>query len=332
MTAPIDTFLERAAGTPVLVVGDVMVDAYLHGRVERISPEAPVPVVRVTHRSARLGGAANVALNLKALGAEPLVISVTGDDDAADTLRRLFHDQGLPSDGLLRSPLRTTTVKTRVISGHQHVVRVDEEQDEPLGDSDEQRLMLELGDTLRQARPAVVVVEDYDKGVMTPRVIAHLVEQAAALGIPVAVDPKKVNFLSYRGVALFKPNLKELREGLKTDVDPADPTSVGRAVALLEERLGNALSMVTLSEHGVYVHGPDGAHILPAHRRTIADVSGAGDTVIATAALALAQHLPPRSIAELANLAGGLVCEHVGVVPLDRTTFRSECLRLGLPA
>lgn len=331
MSAAINGFLDAAGRTSALVVGDVMVDAYLHGRVERISPEAPVPVVRVTHRSARLGGAANVALNLKALGAAPMVVSVIGDDDAAATLQRLFQEQGMPTDGLLRSPLRNTTVKTRVISGHQHVVRVDEEQDDALATSDEDRLMLLLTELLLHGGPHVVVVEDYDKGVMTPRVIAHLVAEATALGIPVAVDPKKANFLSYRGVALFKPNLKELREGLKTEADPADLESVRRAVRLMEEQLGNALSLVTLSEYGAYVHGRGEEHHLPAHRRSIADVSGAGDTVIAVAALALAHGHTPRAIAELANLAGGLVCEHVGVVPLDRDRFRAECARLGLP-
>lgn len=331
MSARIDPFLQRAAGTTALVVGDVMVDAYLWGRVERISPEAPVPVVQVTERSARLGGAANVALNLRALGATAVVCSVCGDDDAARTLERLFQEHGLRSDGLLRSPLRRTTVKTRVIAGHQHIVRVDEEQEDELGHADEERLLEHVRNLLREERPGVVVLEDYDKGVLTPRVIEGIIAAAHAAGVPVAVDPKKRNFFVYRGVDLFKPNLKELREGLKTEVDPADAASVQRAVRDLEARLGNTASLITLSEHGMYMHSGQEEHRIAAHRRTIADVSGAGDTVIAVAALALAQALPWRAVTQLANLAGGLVCEHVGVVPIDLDRFRAEAARLDLP-
>lgn len=328
----IDQFLKKAEGSTVLVVGDVMVDAYLWGRVDRISPEAPVPVVQVTHRSARLGGAANVALNVKALGARPIIAAVVGEDDNADLLSRLFTEQELVPDGLVRSPFRRTTVKTRVISGHQHVVRVDEEQEDDLKADDEERLLERIALVLRNDRPSVIVLEDYNKGVLTARVIEGIVELARKAKVPIAVDPKRKNFLAYRGVTLFKPNLKELREGLKTDVDPADAGSVARAITLLEERLGNAISLVTLSEHGAHVHDANGGVTIPAHKRRIVDVSGAGDTVIAVAALALAQQLSARSIAELANLAGGLVCEEVGVVPLDKERFSAECERLHLPA
>jgi rfaE bifunctional protein kinase chain/domain len=328
----IDLFLARARETTVLVVGDVMVDAYLWGRVDRISPEAPVPVVQVTHRSARLGGAANVALNARALGANAIVASVIGHDDNGTQLERLFAEQGLQSDALVRSPLRRTTVKTRIISGHQHVVRVDEEQEDDLAASDEEALLERIARVLREDRPGVMVLEDYNKGVLTERTIAAAVALAHEHGVPVAVDPKKKNFLAYRGVDLFKPNLKELREGLKREVAPADPAEVKAAVLDLEARLGNRISMVTLSEHGAYIHGPAGEHRVAAHRRKIVDVSGAGDTVITVAALALAQGLAPKAIVELANLAGGLVCEEVGVVPIDPARFRAECERLHLPA
>lgn len=328
----IDAFLEKAGRTTVLVVGDAMVDAYLWGRIDRISPEAPVPVVQVTERSARLGGAANVALNLKALGATPIVVSVVGDDDNATLLLKLFAEQGLDTRGLMRSATRRTTVKTRVISAQQHVVRVDEEQDDDLSAADAGRVVDTVTALMRTARPGVLVFEDYNKGVLSEAVITGTIAAAKAAGVPTAVDPKKKNFFAYRGVDLFKPNLKELREGLKTDVDPVDPASVQHAVVALEEKLGNRLSMVTMSEHGAYIHGKDGAHHATAHPRTIIDVSGAGDTVIAVAALALAHDLTAQNIVELSNLAGGLVCEEVGVVPIDRKRFRSECERLGLPA
>ena len=325
-------FLDRVQGIRVLVVGDVMLDAYLTGRIDRISPEAPVPVVQVTGRSARLGGAANVALNLKALGAHPVVATVVGDDDAAGTLAHLFAREELPTEGLLRSPLRRTTVKTRVICGHQHVVRVDEEQEDDLGEADSGRLVELVRSLIDTERPAVLVLEDYDKGVLNAHSIKGILAAAQAAGIPVAVDPKKRNFGTYRGVDLFKPNLKELREGLKIEVDPARPADLEQAAHRLEQLLGNRLTLLTLSEHGVYVHGADGGYGIPAHRRSIADVSGAGDTVIAVAALGLALGLHPADMARLANLAGGLVCEEVGVVPIDARRFKEECERNQLHA
>ncbi|MEO8590789.1 MAG: bifunctional ADP-heptose synthase [Flavobacteriales bacterium] len=332
MATGIASFLENAERTTVLVVGDVMVDAYLWGRIDRISPEAPVPVVQVTERSARLGGAANVALNLKALGATPIVVSVVGADDNASLLLKLFAEQGLDARGLMRSTARRTTVKTRVISAQQHVVRVDEEQDDDLSPADAGRMVDTITALMRSAKPGVLVFEDYNKGVLSEPVITGAIAAAKAAGVPTAVDPKKKNFFAYRGVDLFKPNLKELREGLKMDVDPADRENVNQAVVQLEKNLGNRISLITLSEHGAFVHEGDAATTIAAHHRKIIDVSGAGDTVIAVAALALAQGLPAQSLAELANLAGGLVCEEVGVVPIDKQRFRAECERLQLPA
>jgi rfaE bifunctional protein kinase chain/domain len=331
MSTTIGDFLDAASRSTVLVVGDVMVDAYLWGRVERISPEAPVPVVQINQRSARLGGAANVALNVQALGGKAVVLSMIGEDEAAATLHRLFAAHSLSTAGILTSAERITTVKTRVISSHQHIVRVDEEQEDDLATADAGRLLDRFKLLIEQERPHVVVIEDYDKGVLTGEVITGILEASKAAGIPVAVDPKRKNFFAYRGVDLFKPNLKELREGLKTDVDPADPESVRLGVESLEQRLGNKASLITLSEHGMFMHSGVEEHRIPAHRRSIADVSGAGDTVIAVAAMALAQGLRPKAIAQLANLAGGLVCEEVGVVPLDKERFRAECERLQLP-
>lgn len=328
----IGSFLQRAGETTVLVVGDVMVDAYLWGRIDRISPEAPVPVVQITDRSARLGGAANVALNLKALGATPVVVSVIGADENAALLLKLFAELDLDTRGLIRSPLRRTTVKTRVIAGNQHVVRVDEEQDDDLASADAERLLGKIHELITALEPGVLVFEDYNKGVLTEAVIAGTIAAAKSSGVPTAVDPKKKNFFAYTGVHLFKPNLKELREGLKIDIDASETASVRHAVALLEERLHNDISLITLSEHGAYVNQAGAAASIAAHPREIIDVSGAGDTVIAVAALALAQQLTPIQLAQLANLAGGLVCEEVGVVPLNKDRFQSECERLGIPA
>ena len=322
--ASIRDLFDGFARTRMLVVGDVMVDAYLWGRVERISPEAPVPVVRVTDRSARLGGAANVALNAKALHASPIVVSVTGDDENATRLQALFTSDGLATHGLIRSATRATTVKTRVISGHQHIVRVDEEMDQDLNETEEDAILERIGTLLREEKPGVMVLEDYNKGVLTERVIEGAIAQAKKAGVPVAVDPKKKNFFAYKGVDLFKPNLKELREGLKIDVAAGDRSAVREAIAALEQHLGNVASLLTLSEYGMVAHRGAEEHFLTAHTREIADVSGAGDTVIAVAALCLAQNAPLRTLAELSNLAGGLVCEHIGVVPIERDRLLAE--------
>lgn len=325
-------FFARCGQAHLLVVGDVMVDAYLWGRVDRISPEAPVPVVQVTRRSARLGGAANVALNAQALGATATIASVVGDDPDADRIEALLREQRSPTEGIVRSSQRRTTVKTRVISGHQHVVRVDEEQEDELSQADERALLDRIAMLVAARRPDAIVLEDYNKGVLTATVIEGVIRLAKQSGVPVAVDPKKRNFLTYHGVDLFKPNLKELREGLKIEIDPADDASINKAVRALEEKLANRLSLVTLSELGAYVHDHGVGTRIAAHKRKIVDVSGAGDTVIAVAALSLAQGLDARNIAALSNLAGGLVCEEVGVVPIDRDRFRAECERLHLPS
>lgn len=330
MSTALDAFLQRAKGTTVLVVGDVMLDAYLWGKVTRISPEAPVPIVQVTERNARLGGAANVALNLRALGAVPVVMSVIGMDPSAETMAARFLEMELDSVGLLRSKDRRTTVKTRVISGHQHVVRVDEEDTHPLSTEDEAAFIKRVKETIDFRKPAAILIEDYNKGVMTPYTISKVIDLAKAAGVPVAVDPKTTNFLAYRGVNLFKPNLKELREGMKLEVTAGNLESVRHAVHALEAALGNTITMVTMSEHGAYVHSASEEHLLPAHHRKIADVSGAGDTVIAVATLALAQQLPIEQMTALANLAGGLVCEEVGVVPIDPIRFHAEAERLEL--
>lgn len=320
--------IEGMKGLSAVVVGDVMVDAYLWGRVDRISPEAPVPVVTVNSRSARLGGAANVALNLRALGATPVVLSAVGDDENAALLRKLLSELGLATDGLVTAKGRRTTVKTRVISGHQHIVRVDEEDDAPLAGAHEQHLLATARELFAAKRPDVLLFEDYDKGVLTPATISGLIALAKEHGVPTAVDPKKRNFFEYRAADLFKPNLKELREGLKIDLRSGNLDEVKAAVAQLEAQLGNTVSLITLSEHGVYVHSSAEEHALPAHKREISDVSGAGDTVIAVAALCLAQGAGLRDLAELSNLAGGLVCEHVGVVPIDKDQLLREAQRL----
>jgi D-glycero-beta-D-manno-heptose-7-phosphate kinase len=319
------------SGLKALVIGDVMVDSYLWGRVERISPEAPVPVVSLTQRENRPGGAANVALNVQALGAVPVLCSVIGDDSRGDDLLKLLGEKNLETSGIIRSSKRLTTTKFRIIGNNSHMLRVDEETDIQLDESDEELLFRRITELLDE-NTRVVIFEDYDKGVITPGLIKKVAEAAALKSIPVAVDPKKRNFGSYNSVTLFKPNFKELCEGLKLgETGPGLAELEGVVAKFLRERQFEMV-MVTLSEAGVFVCYREGdatirSKVIPAHLRSVSDVSGAGDTVIAVAALGLAVNLNPVKMAALANLAGGLVCEEVGVVPVDRQKLMQEALQ-----
>ena len=309
----------------VLVVGDVMVDAYYIGDVRRVSPEAPVPVVDIKRRDRRLGGAGNVVLNLLALGARVELASAVGADESGAALLEQLAAHRVGTSGVIEDPDRPTTVKTRILSSGQHLLRVDEESTAPLGPAAETALMQAIDALLPEVD--AVLFEDYDKGVLTERVIRHVIAGAARLGLPTAVDPKFRQFHAYRGVGLFKPNVKELQEGLGRFVDAADSASVSAAVNELMDRLVPDCALVTLSEHGVHVHQPAAGvqHVhQPAHAREIADVSGAGDTVIAVATCLYALGVPATEMARVANLAGGLVCENVGVVPLDPERLKRE--------
>ncbi|MDX1627814.1 MAG: bifunctional ADP-heptose synthase [Fulvivirga sp.] len=318
----IDEIFEAFNRLKVLIIGDVMVDAYIWGNVDRISPEAPVPVVRATKRDYRLGGAANVALNVQALGATPLLCAVIGYDDAGSNLKNRLKEHGMSTEGLITSKQRPTTVKTRVLSGHQHVVRVDEETDHLLNKEDADKLWECVKKQLPEAD--VIVFEDYDKGVISKELINKTVKLADSHNIPTVVDPKKRHFMNYKGVTLFKPNLKELREGLKLDFEKNDQQAISSAVEMLIDRLKCDGALITLSERGIFINYQSETHLIPAHMREISDVSGAGDTVISLAAVGVALKLNPYLVAALSNLAGGLVCEHVGVVPIDKDDLFRE--------
>ncbi|GIL24475.1 MAG: carbohydrate kinase [Bacteroidota bacterium] len=312
----------------ILIVGDVMLDSYIWGAVERISPEAPVPIVNVKKRDVRLGGAANVALNVQALGATPFMVALCGADDSGKRLLQMVKDQNLSAEGLVVSSTRPTTVKTRVIASSQHVVRVDDESDKPTSAEEEK----ELWKRIEKLLPAchAVIFEDYDKGVISAGLIRQTVALAKQLGKPTIVDPKKRNFLAYEQVTLFKPNLKEMREGLKVELEAGNQIQLEAAIKILKDKLQVEGVMATLSEHGVYIDYQNEKMKLPAHAREIADVSGAGDTVVSIAALAVALKLTPKQIASLSNLGGGLVCQHVGVVPIDKGELLAEALRIGI--
>lgn len=308
----------------ILIIGDVMIDSYIWGKVDRISPEAPVPIVRVTKKEDRLGGAANVALNIQSLGAKPLICAVIGDDFDGENLLSLLKNQGLSEEGIIKIKERPTTVKTRIIAHNQQIVRVDAETESNLIDSDTIVVFEKIKQIIAKHNINAIIFEDYDKGLISENLICQTVKLAQSKGIITVVDPKKRNFNSYKGVNLFKPNLKELKEGLKINLDPKNIKQIEQAVENLKKLLGAKSVMLTLSEHGVYISSESGNKHIKAHKRDIADVSGAGDTVIATAALCLAAGLNELKTAEIANLAGGLVCEHVGVVPINKERLLRE--------
>jgi hypothetical protein len=311
----------------VLIIGDVMIDNYMWGKVSRISPEAPVPVVSITRKEQRLGGAANVALNVQALGATPILCSVIGVDKDGQRFLELMQEQKLAPKGLLKSRDRITTVKTRVIGNNHHLLRVDEEIEHDITEEETDKFEERIAYLLETQKIDVIIFEDYDKGLITVPLIKSVVSHARVLKVPVVVDPKKKHFMNYQGATLFKPNLKELREGLKVDFNHGSEKELSKVVDLLKTKLKIDLALITLSEYGIYVHGRKVKKRIPAHVRDIADVSGAGDTVVSVAALCLAAGLKPEMIAEMSNIAGGLVCESVGVVPVDREQFLEECLK-----
>lgn len=318
----IDELFEQFDRLRVLIIGDVMLDSYVWGRVERISPEAPVPVVTVQRRELRLGGAGNVLLNVQALGAEAIICSVIGTDTPGDQLKTELGNRGLNCEGLIRSAGRITTIKERIIAGSQQVVRVDTETDRFITADERAQLVAKAKELIPTCH--VVIFEDYDKGVLSQEAIADITNFANEQGIPTVVDPKKRNFLSYQNATLFKPNLKELREGLKLDFDVDNAAELRGAVSQLKEQLNLKGALITLSERGVLIDYNGETVKLPAHVRQIADVSGAGDTVISIAACCVALKQSPAVIAGLSNLGGGLVCESVGVVPIDKALLKEE--------
>lgn len=327
----VQEIFSRFGSLSVMVIGDVMIDSYIWGKVTRISPEAPVPIVTVTKRSNRLGGAANVAINLKSLGSEVFLCSVIGGDEKASVFQQLMDDNQLSNEGIISSDKRITTTKFRVIGNNVQLLRVDEETDTLLTEEEEQQFLHTIQNILQSKTIDVIIFQDYDKGVITPEIILRVVEWAEQLSIPVAVDPKKRNFLQYSGVTLFKPNLKELSEGMGISFDPLSMDKLSEALQTLHVKLQVPLILTTLSDEGIYYSRwkENGSFIqqhVPAHRRSVADVSGAGDTVVSVASLALAAGLSDYEIAAISNLAGGLVCESVGVVPVDKQRLMNELL------
>jgi len=312
----------------VAVIGDVMLDTYWWGKVDRISPEAPVPVVAVSKKEQRIGGAGNVALNLQSLGAKVSVLSVLGNDDEGEQLTKLFSANHINTKYMVYSELRITTNKIRIISRNQHMMRLDAELTNDISTADEERLLYAFEEFIAAESPDVVVLEDYNKGVLTGSCITKIINLCKHHNILTTVDPKRKNFFAYKGVDIFKPNLKEVKEGLNI---LSDEVSLDRLKAIhlqLQEQLEHKISFITLSEKGVFYNDDKTAALIPTHIRNVADVSGAGDTVIAVASLVYAATKDIHLMADVANIAGGLVCEEVGTVAVDKEKLLHECKHL----
>ncbi len=307
------------------VIGDVMLDTYMWGRVDRISPEAPVPVVSLQKKEYRIGGAGNVALNCQSLGAQVSVLSVTGDDTEGLLLEELLDGSNIDTSYLLKSANRITTNKTRVISRNQQMMRLDAEITVDLSNADEKALLEKIAAYISVADPDIIILEDYNKGVLTEKIIQETIALCKQAGVITAVDPKRKNFFTFKQADIFKPNLKEVKEGLNLLTDEISEAQLQKIHTGLQQILQHTISFITLSEKGVFYQDKTDTKHIPSHIRNVADVSGAGDTVIAVAALVYARTKNARLMAEVANIAGGLVCEEVGTVAISKEKLLHEC-------
>ena len=322
--AELEKLFQEFEKLKVVIIGDVMLDKYVYGHVDRISPEAPVPVVSVDRIEGRLGGAANVAMNIKAMGATPYIISVTGFDKDASEINELFVQNKISTKFMIEAPDRITSTKTRVLAKNQQMIRLDMETTEDISGKVENSVLQLTKDLIEAEHPDILIFEDYNKGTLTQRIIHEITALCLQHHIPIAVDPKKKNFFEYKHCTLFKPNLREIKESLNHTFDELNSDDLHLAANKLHIKLNNQITMLTLGEHGIYIQSENEHLHVPAHIRKIADVSGAGDTVISLAALCLAAKTSLTTLAELSNLAGGLVCEYSGVVPIDKMQLLEE--------
>lgn len=308
------TILSHAHGAAIAVLGDVMVDRYFWGSVSRISPEAPVPVVDVESETYHLGGAANVAANIRSLGATPILFGVVGDDATGSLLERLTVEAGLDSHGLVTAPRRPTTVKTRVIGNNQQLIRLDREVRTEVGSKIVEQVVAKLQS---QENLKAIVLEDYDKGFLSDEMITSVVALANKIEVPVFVDPKRHALTAYSGVYLYKPNRKEASDVLGRPLPTAD--DVVEAGRELQVKLNCPNILITLGSSGMMLFEDQGiVSSVPTRARSVADVSGAGDTAIATLAVCVAGKASVKEASALANAAAGVVVSMPGIVSITQ--------------
>ncbi len=306
----------------ILVVGDMMLDGYFWGSVGRISPEAPVPVVELDREFYRFGGAANVANNLIHLKAKPLPIGIIGDDEYGEIFKSLLRKENIEDVGIITDDKRPTTTKIRVIADKQHVVRIDKETKEEISMETENRILEFIKTKINEA--SAVILQDYNKGILTKDLINGIISLANENGVPVTVDPKFLNFFEYKNVTVFKPNKHETSTALGMRI--TDENELNEAGHKLLSKLNAKYVLLTLSEEGIalFENGKENFMKIPTKARKVADVSGAGDTVIATLTASITAGAEMNEAAYLANFAGGIVCEEVGIVPIDADELFAE--------
>ena len=328
MVIDFDELFANISKLKVAVIGDVMLDTYWWGNVERISPEAPVPVVAVSKKEKRIGGAGNVALNVTALGAKVALLTILGDDEDGSHLKQLLQENNIDTRFILESKKRITTNKIRIISRNQQMMRLDAELTDDIDEGDETKLQGQIEKYILSERPNVVILEDYNKGILTKNIIEHTIELCNNNNISITVDPKRKNFFSYKNATLFKPNLHEVFTSLNLLPEEISIELLSDIHNKLKENLNHSISMITLSEKGIFFQEKNSKSIISSHRRKVADVSGAGDTVIAVASLIYAFTKNIRLSTEVANIAGGIVCEEVGTAAINKEKLVEECKEL----
>ena len=316
----INSIIKSFTSTKVLIVGDVMIDSYMWGEINKMSPEAPVPIVEINNIENRLGGAANVALNIKALGAKPTLCSVIGECNSKVTFKALMDKQNLSTAAILSEDGRKTTKKTRVISSKKHQIRIDEEDIYPIKDEDK---FLKIVSSLLPKND-IIILQDYNKGVLTPKVIKHIISLANQHNIPTIVDPKINNFLEYKECTVFKPNLHEIKKGMNKKFDDSNHNNLRIVSEELRKLLNAKAILLTLSKKGIFINTKEEYKHINAINRTIIDVSGAGDTVVSVAALCLANNINYNDLAIISNIAAGIVCENIGVVAIEKDKLLKE--------
>lgn len=321
----IQSIFEAFTKIKVGVIGDVMLDTYWWGKVNRISPEAPVPVVSLNTKEERLGGAGNVALNLQSLGAHVHLLSIIGNDLDGNHLAALIKKSNIHSEYLLQSEKRVTTNKIRIIAKNQHMMRLDAEETEFIHEAEEQLLLDKFLQFVKNEKPHIVILEDYNKGIFTQNLIRSIIKICKEHDILTAVDPKRLNFFEFQQVDIFKPNLSEAKDALQILGNDISAELLQKIHLALKTKLNHQISLITLSEKGIYFQSEQESSMIPTHVRNIADVSGAGDTVMAVAALVYAATKDMQLTASMANIAGGLVCEQVGTVAIDKNSLMKEC-------
>jgi rfaE bifunctional protein kinase chain/domain len=328
MPVDLDNLFSDISKLKVAVIGDIMLDTYWWGTVDRISPEGPVPVVAVTKKEQRIGGAGNVALNARALGADVALISVIGTDDEGKQLKDILEKNNIDTKFILFSKDRITTNKIRIIGRNQQMMRLDAEHTDDLEKDEEERLIRQIEKYVTEKKPDVIILQDYNKGVLTEEVIKNIIALCNTHNIICTADPKRKNFFAFKNVTLFKPNLKEVKESLHILSEEVNEKMLSAIHQQLKEKLHHSISLITLSDKGMFYENETDSKIIPSHLRNVADVSGAGDTVIAVASLIYTATKNIHLTAEIANIAGGMVCEVVGTATIDKQNLLEECKQL----